>query len=111
MVSQTGECRFDEDGYIRKGTIVRHLILPGHTRNSREALNWLYRTFGDSIYISIMNQFTPIHTIPEYPELNRKVTAREYDKVVNYAIDLGIKNGFTQEGTAAEESFIPDFEN
>ncbi len=110
MVRQTGECRFDENGYIQKGTIVRHLILPGHTRNSIDALTWLYRTFGDIIYISIMNQFTPVQSIPEYPELNRRVTPREYEKVVEYALDLGIRNGFTQEGTAAAESFIPEFD-
>ena len=110
MVRQTGECRFDESGYIQRGTIVRHLILPGHTRNSIDALTWLYRTFGDAIYISIMNQFTPVQSIPEYPELNRRVTPREYRKVVDYALNLGIKNGFTQEGTAAAESFIPEFD-
>ena len=110
MVRQTGPCVFDEEGYIRKGTIVRHLILPGHTRNSMEVLEYLAKTWGDRIYVSLMNQFTPVHTIAEFPELNRRVTAREYEKVVNAAMELGIVNGYYQEGETAEESFIPLFD-
>ena len=111
MVRQTGECRFGEDGYLQKGTIVRHLILPAHTHQSKEALSLLYKTFGDSIYISIMNQYTPIYNIPSYPELNRSVTTREYEKVLTHAISIGITNAFIQEGSTASESFIPKFDN
>lgn len=110
MVNQTGPCRFGEDGYIQKGTIVRHLILPGHTRNSIRVLDYLHRTYGDQIYISIMNQYTPVFPQEEYPELNRRVTAREYQKVLNAAMELGIENGFFQEGETAKESFIPAFD-
>lgn len=110
MVRQTGNCRFAEDGYIQKGTIVRHLILPGHTANSKAVLAWLYETFGNQIYISIMNQYTPVNTLTDFPELNRKVTAREYKKVLDFAMELGIQNGFIQEGDTAEESFIPAFD-
>ena len=110
MVRQTGECRFGEDGYLQRGTIVRHLILPGHTLQSKQAISLLYKTFGDSIYISIMNQFTPVHPIPEYPELNRRVTRREYEKVLNHALSIGITNAFIQEGATASESFIPRFD-
>ena len=111
MVRQTGECMFGEDGYLQKGTIVRHLILPAHTHQSKEALSLLYKTFGNSIYISIMNQYTPIHPIPTYPELNRRVTPREYEKVLTHAISIGITNAFIQEGSTASESFIPKFDN
>lgn len=110
MVRQTGKCEFGEDGYIRRGTIVRHLILPGHTRNSREVLRYLHETYGEDIYISIMNQYTPVRKLVEFKELNRKVTKREYEKVLDAAVDMGIQNGFIQEGETASESFIPDFD-
>ena len=110
MVRQTGKCEFGEDGYIRKGTIVRHLILPGHTRNSVKVLKYLHETYGDNIYISIMNQYTPVRTFDTCKELNRKVTKREYENVLDAAVDMGIKNGFIQEGETASESFIPDFD-
>ena len=110
MVRQTGKCVFGEEGYIRKGTIVRHLILPGHTRNSVKVLKYLHETYGDNIYISIMNQYTPVRTFDTCKELNRKVTKREYEKVIDYALELGMEDGFIQEGEAAKESFIPEFD-
>lgn len=110
MVRQTGECLFDESGYIIKGTIVRHLILPGHTKNSIKVLEHLHHTYGDQIYVSIMSQFTPIHEDEKYPELNRTLTKREYDKVLQAAVEIGISNGFFQDGETARESFIPTFD-
>ena len=110
MVRQSGSCQFGEDGYIRKGTIVRHLILPGHTRNSRKVLRYLHETYGEEIYISIMNQYTPVREFGEFKELNRKVTKREYEKVLDAAVEMGIQNGFIQEGKTASESFIPEFD-
>lgn len=110
MVRQTKECVFDENGYIKKGTIVRHLILPGHTKDSISILKYLHGEYSDKIYISIMNQFTPVYFNAEFQELNRKVTKREYEKVLNAALEMGIKNGFFQEGKTADESFIPAFD-
>lgn len=110
MVRQTGDCQFGEDGYIKKGTIVRHLILPGHTKNSMKALKYLYETYGNHIYISIMNQYTPIYEQEQYKELNRKVTRREYEKVLDYAMELAIENAYIQDGETASESFIPAFD-
>ena len=110
MVRQTGACEFGEDGYIRKGTIVRHLILPGHTKNSMKVLEYLYEAYGNEIYISIMNQYTPIYEQEKFLELNRKVTRREYEKVLDFAMNLGIENGFIQDGETASESFIPAFD-
>lgn len=109
MTEQTKECYFDEKGYIKKGTIVRHLILPGHTRDSIQILKYLHEKYGNKIYISIMNQYTPVVYNAEYQELNRKVTKREYEKVLNAALEMGIENGFFQEGKTAEQSFIPAF--
>lgn len=114
MFSQAGEAVFDEDsGLIKKGVIVRHLVLPGHIKETCEVLEYLYNRYGDSIYVSIMNQYTPfeerLKTVAAPSELLRKVTKREYERVIDFALDLGIKNGFTQEGKAASESFIPSF--
>ena len=110
MVRQTGPCQFVEDGYIRRGTIVRHLILPGHTRNSLAVLKELHETYGNDIFISVMNQYTPVFKQEKYQELNRKVTRREYEKVLDGAIALGIENGYFQDGDTAKESFIPAFD-
>lgn len=113
MVRQTGGPVFDEegeDGLIKKGTIVRHLTLPGCMEDSKAILKYLHETYGEQIYISIMNQFTPLQNVAEFPELNRKITEEEYDELIDYAIDLGIEQGFIQEGETAEESFIPDFD-
>ena len=113
MVRQTGPAVFendDEDGLMKRGTIVRHLLLPGCGQDSKEVIRYLYETYGDTIYISIMNQFTPLGGLEGYPELDRKVTDEEYEEVVDYAIDLGVTCGFIQEGDTAEESFIPDFD-
>lgn len=99
-----------EDGALMvRGTIVRHLLLPGYKQDSKEIIGYLYKTYGDTIYISIMNQFTPLVGLGKYPELNRKVTEEEYEEVVDYAIALGVEHGFIQEGETAIESFIPEF--
>ena len=110
MVEQTGKAVFDEDGIMKKGVIVRHLVLPGHTDDSKEILRWLWKNFGDSIWVSIMNQYTPLCTDEKYPELFRSVTDEEYDEIIDFAVDLGFENAFVQEGGAASESFIPPFD-
>ena len=109
MVRQVGESKFDNRGYIRKGVIVRHLVLPGSTKDSKAVLEYLWNIYGNKIYISIMNQYTPMEQIKNHPLLSRKVTKREYQKVVDYALSLGWENCFIQEGETAKESFIPSF--
>ena len=109
MVRQVGEATFDERGYMKKGVIVRHLVLPGSTKDSRAVLDYLWDTYGNKIYISIMNQYTPMEQIKNHPLLSRKVTKREYAKVIDYALSLGWENAFIQEGETAKESFIPGF--
>lgn len=104
---------FDENGMMQRGVIVRHLLLPGHKQNAKDVIRYVYETYGDSVYISLMNQYTPFDRLrdhPEYGELGRKVTKREYESVVDYAIDLGITNAYIQEGDTAKESFIPQFD-
>ena len=110
MVSQIGECVFDENGMMQRGVIVRHLVLPRHTDDSMAVLEYLHNTYGDRIYISIMSQYTPVRKYEKYPELSRKLTTYEYEKVVQFAQRIGIRNGFLQSGEAAKESFIPSFD-
>lgn len=109
MFRQTGAVQFSDDGIITKGTIVRHLVLPEHTREAKKIIRYLYETYGDDIYISIMNQYTPTEAVKNDPVLSRRLTKREYESVLNYAINIGVKNAFVQEGGTAKLSFIPDF--
>jgi len=104
MVRQAGTPEFDDRGMMKKGVIVRHL------RNSRKVLEYLYETYKDQIYISLMNQYTPMPAVMEDPQLSRKVTDREYDRLLDHAISLGVTNCFIQEGETAKESFIPEFD-
>uniref|UniRef100_UPI004038BD98 radical SAM protein n=1 Tax=Roseburia inulinivorans TaxID=360807 RepID=UPI004038BD98 len=113
MVRQTGKAVFvngEEDNLILSGTIVRHLTLPGCMADSMQILKYLHETYGDMIYISIMNQFTPLSNLEKYPELNRRITDVEYETLVDYAIDIGIENGVIQDGNNAEYSFLKAFE-
>ena len=110
MVRQTGEEEFDEEGMMKKGVIVRHLLLPGCMENAKAVVKYVYEMYKDSVFLSLMNQYTPLPQVKDYPEINRKVTAEEYDELVDYAIEIGVENGFIQEGETAEESFIPDFD-
>lgn len=113
MVEIAGEPSFDEDGMMRRGVIVRHLLLPGHKKNAKDVIKYVYETYGNRVFLSLMNQYTPLDQVksdPAYGELCRKVTKREYESVVDYAIGLGVENAFVQEGETAVESFIPEFD-
>lgn len=108
MYKQVGSPKFNKEGIITSGLIVRHLILPGHIEDSKKILKYLYDTYKDNIYISIMNQYTPVQQTP-YPNLNRSLTIKEYNEVIDYAYDIGIRNAFVQDGETNKESFIPIF--
>ena len=108
MFQQVGSPVFDED-IMRRGMIVRHLALPNALEDSKKILKYLYETYHDDIYVSILNQFTPLAHVSVYPEINRTLSEEEYDELVNYAIELGYTNAFIQEGETARESFIPPF--
>lgn len=110
MVEQTGEPVFDENGIMRRGVIVRHLMLPGHLDDTKNVLRFLYENYGDGIWISIMNQYTPMCGDPRFPELSRTVSDEEYAEAIDFACDLGIENAFVQEGGTVGESFIPPFD-
>ena len=110
MYKQVGKCVFDNNGIIKKGVIVRYLMLPDNIEDSKNIIKYLYNKYKDNIYISIMNQYTPLRKL-EYENLNRKVSDTEYDELINYAYDLGVRNAYIQEGETQKESFIPDFDN
>ena len=110
MVRQQPDVVIDDaTGLIQKGVIVRQLLLPGHVNDAKAVLKYLYDTYHDHVYISMMSQFTPI-ALKDYPEINRTVTKREYERLVNYTLEIGITNAFIQEGDVAKDSFIPAFD-
>lgn len=108
MFRQVGTPVID-NGLLKRGLIVRVLILPGHVHDAKEIIYYLYTTYHDDIFISIMNQYTPVLSC-KYDNLNRKITEDEYDEVINYALTIGVNNAFIQEGNTAEKSFIPKFD-
>ena len=109
MVDIAGECVFDEYGMMRRGVIVRILLLPSHLAEAKLNLKYLYERYKDRIYLSLMSQYTP--PLGMKKPLNRRVSVSEYDELVNYALKLGVKNAFIQERSSAAESFIPPFDN
>lgn len=111
MTFQVGLPQFDDDGIMKKGVIVRHLILPVHTKNSLEVLDIVKRRFGDQVLLSLMCQYIPMGKVSdsEFSRINRKITRREYDKVKLEMMRLGI-DGFTQELSSADESYVPEWD-
>lgn len=109
MLRQVGEPTFDENGLMKKGVIVRHMLLPGQSKDTKKVLRFLHETFGDRIYISIMNQYTPMPDVT-MDELHRRITTTEYEKILDFADKIGIRNGFMQEGNTSLESYIPPFD-
>lgn len=111
MHRQKPDVCFDKAGLITEGVIVRHLLLPGGLKDSKRIVKYLNNTYGDSIYISLMSQYTPLPHVRKYKELDRRVTEHEYNQLVKYALEIGVENAFIQEGDVAKESFIPHFDN
>ncbi len=111
MFRQVGSPVIDSrTGLMKSGIIVRHLMLPGHLADSKRVVSYLFENYRHNIYISIMNQYTPMHIFADMPELSRRVSHKEYCALIDYCISLGIENGFYQEGGSASESFIPSFD-
>lgn len=102
-------CPEQELDIMQKGIIVRQLLLPGQLEDAKKIVKYLHETYGEQIYLSLMSQYTPLPHVEAYPELNRPVNSRTYEKYVDYAIELGVENGFIQEGEVTKESFIPEF--
>ena len=109
MFSQVGKPQFNENGIMQKGVIVRHMMLPGLMFDTKRIIDYLYETYGDDIYISLMSQYTPMPNVAGIEKLDRRIPAEYYEAMVDYCAEKGIRNAFIQEGSSATESFIPDF--
>lgn len=109
MVEQVGPCKFDENGIMTKGVIIRHLMLPGLLFDSKKVVDYIFKTFGDNVFLSLMNQYTPMFKASEYPEINKPLNLGHYDSLIDHCLDLGFKNAFIQESGSNTTTFVPDF--
>lgn len=109
MVRQCPEPVFDERGMMQKGVIVRHLLMPSMVHNAERVVDYVYDHYGNQVYLSLMHQFTPFPRLEKWPEINRRVTRREYERLIDYALEKGVTNAFIQEGSVAKESFVPQW--
>ena len=109
MYSLSGNLKYDKDGMLQKGVIVRILLLPGLLYEAKRITEYVYSRFKDKLIISLMSQYTPMPSCKDYPEINRKVRKKEYERLVDFALGLGCENVYIQEGTSSSESFIPPF--
>lgn len=109
MLNQVGEPVFDSDGKIQKGVIIRHLMLPGLLFDSKKVIDKIYTTFGDKVYISIMNQYTPMHNAIDYPEINKTLNSKHYSSLINYAASIGVSKGFIQDDGTNTMNYVPNF--
>lgn len=110
MFDQVGPVRFDGRGMIQRGLIVRHMVMPNGVEDSMDILTWIAGNLPlDDILVSVMSQYTPFYRSGEYPEINRRLTAQEYDRVLDWLDCMGIENGFVQELSSAKEEYTPDF--
>ena len=111
MNRQVGIPKFNEDGIIQKGMIIRHLVLPNHLRNTKHILKWIKNNLPDDTYVSVMAQYFPTYKAKEYEDINRKLTKKEYNEIENYIYTLDLKNGYMQELGEHEEEYVPNFKN
>ena len=110
MFDMTGPTQLDNAGQLRRGLIIRHLVLPWQWRDSCRCLDWIHETFGDQVYVSNMNQYMPLYKACRHPEINRPLTTLEYQKVIRHARNIGITKGFIQVGRTDNAKFIPHFD-
>lgn len=111
MFKQVGEVEFDDNGIVKKGLIIRHLMLPGLLFDSKKVLDEIYSMFSDSVYISLMNQYTPLNRAFKFPEINKSLNPKHYDSLIDYAVSIGITKGFIQESGTDSNTFVPKFNN
>ena len=109
MYKQVGTPVFDKNGIIKRGIIIRHLVLPNHLQNSKNILRWIKENIDPNVYISIMSQYFPTNKAFEYEKINRKLKRREYNEIKKYIITLGIKNGYFQDLESNEKKYVPSF--
>lgn len=110
MYNQVGTSEFDENGLIKKGVIIRHLILPNHMQNTKNILKWIKENMPNDVYVSVMAQYFPTYKAKEEGLLNRKITHKEYNEIEKYLFMLGLENGYMQDLGEHEEEYVPDFD-
>lgn len=110
MYNQVGSPVLDENGMMKKGLIIRHLVLPNNLQNSKEVLKWINDNIDKNVFVSVMAQYFPTNRAKEFPEINRKLTKEEYEEIENYLYSLDLDNGYIQELGEHEEEYVPDFE-
>ena len=110
MAELKGEPLIDKMGLMRRGVLIRHLVLPNARKDSMALLDWVADNLKGKVKLSLMNQYTPLFRVTEFKELNRRLTTFEYDSVVNYALDLGLDDCYVQERRAASAEYVPDFD-
>jgi len=109
MFRQVETPLFDERGIMQRGVIVRHMMLPGLLFETKKIIDYIYDTYKDNVFLSLMSQYTPMPNVKDIPKLNRKINTEHYRSMVDYCVGKGVKNAFIQDETSATESFIPDF--
>lgn len=110
MYRQVGIPQFDEKGILKRGLIIRHLILPGYVEDTKKILLWIRNNLPKEVYISLMGQYIPFYNTQKFPEINRKITKQEYEEAIEYFFEIGLENGYVQESSSASEDYIPDFD-
>lgn len=110
MYNQVGTPVLDENGIMKKGVIIRHLVLPNNLQNSKDVLKWINDNIDNKVFVSVMAQYFPTHRAKDFPELNRKLTKEEYEEIENFLYSLNLDNGYIQELGEHEEEYVPDFE-
>ena len=109
MFRQVGSPKISEEGKLLKGMIIRHLMLPGLLFDSKKVIDTIFSKFGDDVYISIMNQYTPMNKSCDYPEINKPLNPKHYESLIDYAASLGVKNAFIQESGTNSKAYVPSF--
>ena len=110
MYNQVGSPVLDENGMMKKGLIIRHLVLPNNLQNSKDVLKWINDNIDKNVFVSVMAQYFPTNKAKDFPEINRKLTKEEYEEIENYLYSLDLDNGYIQELGEHEEEYVPDFE-
>lgn len=110
MYNQVGTAKFDENGIIKKGVIIRHLVLPNHLQNSKHILKWIKENMPDDVYVSVMAQYFPTYKAKEDKYINRKLNKKEYKEIENFLYTLNLTNGYIQELGKHEEEYVPTWE-
>jgi putative pyruvate formate lyase activating enzyme len=110
MYQQVGSPQFDDEGIIKRGLIIRHLMLPGLIEDSKQILLWIRNNLPIEVYVSLMAQYTPMYKAKEHERLNRRISRRQYEDIIDYFFDIGLENGYVQERSSAKSIYTPDFD-